>query len=114
MFGFGSTPGCRCANPGRREFSDGEVPAETLVWTAGTAPNPLLKSLPLRVTNVAQWRWTSPGRVPGFPNVWALGDCAAVNDAETGKPCPPTAQFAIREAEVLPRIFISRIARTAA
>jgi hypothetical protein len=28
--------------------------------------------------------------VPGHPGVWALGDCAAVNDAKTGKPCPPT------------------------
>jgi len=33
--------------------------------------------------------------------VWALGDCAAVTDSVTGKPCPPTAQFALREAPVL-------------
>jgi NADH dehydrogenase len=30
--------------------------------------------------------------------VWALGDCAAIMDARTGAPCPPTAQFAVREA----------------
>src|SRR5271169_5168945 len=35
------------ARPGVVVLSDGEVPAETLVWTAGTAPNPLTKSLPL-------------------------------------------------------------------
>jgi NADH dehydrogenase len=28
-------------------LSDGEIPAETLVWTAGTGPNPLTKSLPI-------------------------------------------------------------------
>jgi NADH dehydrogenase len=39
--------------------------------------------------------------LPGHPGVWALGDCAAVGDAKSGKPCPPTAQFALREAEVL-------------
>lgn len=33
--------------------------------------------------------------------MWALGDCAAVADAKSGKLCPATAQFAIREAEVL-------------
>lgn len=33
--------------------------------------------------------------------VWALGDCAAVTDATTGQQCPPTAQFAIREAEAV-------------
>jgi NADH dehydrogenase len=37
----------------------------------------------------------------GCPGVWALGDCAALTDASSGKPCPPTAQFAVREAEVL-------------
>ena len=30
-----------------------------------------------------------------------VDDCAAVVDARTGKACPPTAQFALREAEVL-------------
>jgi len=32
-----------------------------------------------------------------------VGDCAALNDGKTGKPCPPTAQFAIREAATLAR-----------
>src|SRR5262249_20128552 len=31
------------------------------------------------------------------PGVWALGDCAAIPDALTGKPCPPTAQYALRQ-----------------
>ncbi|MGH2521848.1 MAG: NAD(P)/FAD-dependent oxidoreductase, partial [Anaerolineales bacterium] len=39
--------------------------------------------------------------VPGQPGLWALGDCAAVTDGKTGKPCPPTAQFALREAHTL-------------
>ena len=30
--------------------------------------------------------------------IWALGDCAAVMDSQTGKAYPPTAQFALREA----------------
>jgi NADH:ubiquinone reductase (H+-translocating) len=33
--------------------------------------------------------------------VWAVGDCAAITDAKTGKPCPPTAQLALREAQLL-------------
>jgi NADH dehydrogenase len=41
--------------------------------------------------------------VAGHPEVWALGDCAALKDAKTGNPCPPTAQFALREARVLAR-----------
>jgi NADH dehydrogenase len=41
--------------------------------------------------------------VPGHPGVWALGDCASIRDAKTGQSCPPTAQFALREAELLAR-----------
>jgi NADH dehydrogenase len=40
--------------------------------------------------------------VPGFDNVWAIGDAAAVPDpAKRGKaPCPPTAQHAMRQGKV--------------
>jgi NADH dehydrogenase len=40
---------------------------------------------------------------PGRAGVWAAGDCAAITDARTGKPCPPTAQFALREGKQLGR-----------
>ena len=33
--------------------------------------------------------------------MWAVGDCAAIPDARTGKLAPPTAQHALREAAVL-------------
>ena len=41
--------------------------------------------------------------VPGRRGVWAAGDCAAIPDARTGRPCPPTAQFALREGRQLAR-----------
>ena len=49
--------------------------------------------MPLQLTRRSRRRATQA--------IWALGDCAAVNDAKTHKPCPPTAQFALREAKVL-------------
>jgi NADH dehydrogenase len=39
--------------------------------------------------------------IPGYGNVWALGDCASVPDTKPGKICSPTAQAAIKEAAVL-------------
>ena len=39
--------------------------------------------------------------VAGHTGVWAIGDCASLKDGKTGNPCPPTAQFALREARVL-------------
>jgi len=87
--------------PGVVFLSDGEIPAETLVWTAGTAPNPLLRVLPVERDKRGAVIVESTLAVKDHPGVWALGDCAAVTDSVTGKPCPPTAQFALREAPVL-------------
>ncbi|MGH9773982.1 MAG: NAD(P)/FAD-dependent oxidoreductase [Candidatus Acidiferrales bacterium] len=89
--------------PGAVVLSDGEIFAETLVWTAGTAPNPLVKSLPLEKDKRGAVIVDAALAVPGHAGLWALGDCAAVHDAKTSAPCPPTAQFALREAAALAR-----------
>lgn len=75
------------------------VRSSTIIWTAGTTPNPLLQTLPCsrdrgRVV-VNEYL-----QVPDFPNVWGIGDCAAVVDTRTGRPCPPTAQHALRQGRV--------------
>src|SRR5216117_4017165 len=78
------------------------IRASTLVWTAGTAPNPLVARLPLpnRGGRVLVNEYLE---VPGWPGVWALGDCALVPDARTGGFHPPTAQHALREGRVAAR-----------
>jgi len=80
-----------------------EIRAQTLVWTAGTAPNPLLKTLSVEQDKRGAVIVDSALRVKGQPALWAVGDCAAVTDAKNGNPCPPTAQFALREAKTLAR-----------
>ena len=95
--------------PGVVVVSDGEIRARTLVWTAGTAPNPLLKSQSLECDKRGAVKVDSTLNVPGHPGVWALGDCAAVNDSKTGKQCPPTAQFAIREAATVARNIAAQL-----
>ena len=89
------------AHPGVVLLSEGNIHTETLVWTAGTAPSPLLKSLPLEKDKRGAVVVDGTLAVPGRPGLWAIGDCAAVHDATSGHPYPPTAQFALREAEVL-------------
>ncbi len=83
-------------------LSTGErLQSETLVWAAGVAPSPLVRTLgvPLERNRVPV---DEQLRVLGAPNVWALGDCASVpNAAEDGRPCPPTAQHAQRQAKRL-------------
>ena len=89
------------AQPGMVVLSDGEISAATLVWTAGTAPNPLLKTLPVEKDQRGAVVVDEIFAVRGHRDLWALGDCASVSDAKHGKTCPPTAQFALRQAEAL-------------
>jgi NADH dehydrogenase len=98
------------AQKGLVVLSDGEIRAETLVWTAGTAPNPLLKTLAIEKDKRGAVLVDGTMAASGRPGVWALGDCAALNDATTGKPCPPTAQFALREADVLAKNICAALA----
>jgi NADH dehydrogenase len=77
------------------------IPSNTLIWTAGTMPNPLLSSLPCRKEcgRVLVNEWL---QIPDWPEVWAVGDCAFVPDVrQPGKSHPPTAQHAIREGRVV-------------
>jgi NADH dehydrogenase len=78
-----------------------EIRTETLVWTAGTTPNPLLQDLPIERDKRGAVLVDDNLAVPNHAGLWAVGDCAAVTDAKTGRPCPPTAQYALREAYTL-------------
>jgi NADH dehydrogenase len=78
-----------------------EIHTETLVWTAGTTPNPLMQTLPIERDKRGAVVVDKMLAVPGHTGVWAVGDCALVIDAQTGQLCPPTAQFALREAYTL-------------
>jgi NADH dehydrogenase len=80
-------------------LADGRLlPCRLMVWTAGTSPHPLLRQLPCPLEH-GRIVVDETLAVPGWPGVWALGDCAVVPDSRTGKPHPPTAQHAIREAK---------------
>ena len=89
------------AQPGIVILSNGKIATETLVWTAGTAPNYLIKTLAMPTNARGAILVDSTLAVSTLPGMWALGDCAAVTDSKTGMPCPPTAQFALREAAIV-------------
>jgi NADH dehydrogenase len=65
------------------------------------APNPLLDRLDLPHAPTGKIEAEASLRVKGRPEVWALGDCAAIPDAATGRFCPPTAQHALRQGHHL-------------
>jgi NADH dehydrogenase len=85
------------------ELSNGErIPTRTLCWTAGVKPPSVVRELGLPLNAHGRIEADSYLRVPGFDNVWAIGDAAAVPDAaqKYEAPCPPTAQHALRQGKV--------------
>lgn len=83
-------------------LSSGEtIPSRTFVWAAGVSPNPLLSELNLPLHKSGRIAVDETLQVVAAPHIWALGDSASVPDVVTGKLCPPTAQFALRQGTVL-------------
>jgi NADH:ubiquinone reductase (H+-translocating) len=80
--------------------SGARISTETIVWSAGVKPTPALQSAGLPLARNGAVTVESDMRVPGFPNVWAIGDCAAIPNPAGGF-YPATAQHAIREGPVL-------------
>ncbi|GIM84855.1 NAD(P)/FAD-dependent oxidoreductase [Salinispora arenicola] len=87
------------------QLSDGDsFPADTIVWTAGVKPSPMLDSTDFprderrRITCRPTLQVVDGDRV--VAGAWSAGDCAAVPDLtkEPGNYCSPSAQHAVRQA----------------
>jgi NADH dehydrogenase len=86
-------------------LSDGEqFLSETLVWTAGTKPNPMLTQTDLPLDGRGRVECKATLEVHGIRDAWAAGDLAAVPDLtkdEPGATTAPNAQHAVRQARRL-------------
>jgi NADH:ubiquinone reductase (H+-translocating) len=84
-------------------LSDGmKISTYTVIWAGGSKPNSLLSSLECEHDKSGRIMADNYLEVNGYnDNVFALGDCACVMDPNTDKPCPPTAQHALRQAKVV-------------
>ena len=92
---------------GEAVLGDGtRVPTNTLVWTAGVAPNPLLREWSLPLDERGRVEVDELLRVRGHEHVWALGDCARVPNTRSDRPDPPTCQHALRQARRLARNLV--------
>ena len=86
-------------------LADGdEFDADTVVWTAGVKPNPMLEASDLPRDAKGRVACTAKLQVAGTTDVFAAGDCAAVPDLTSSDPdalCSPSAQHAVRQAKRL-------------
>lgn len=97
--------------------SDGkEYPTELIIWTAGQMANPVLKNSDLPLEPRGRLRCQADLRVVDedgnvIPDVWGMGDCAAIPDVTGGGmpdgTCGPTGQHAARQAKQLAKNLVA-------
>jgi len=84
-------------------LSDGSrFEAETLVWTAGVKPSPVVNDSDLPLDERGRLKTTTTLALAGTRDAFAAGDAAGVPDVTNpGQYCAPNAQHAVRQAKVL-------------
>jgi NADH dehydrogenase len=75
------------------------IGTRTVVATVPVEPHPILASLALPQSR-GKIAVTNRLHCETNPNVWAIGDCAAVPLAKEGSLAPPTAQHAVRQGKL--------------
>jgi NADH dehydrogenase len=90
-------------------LNDGErIPTKSIVSTVPSSPNPIVDLLHLPKEN-GRIKSSLAMRVEGSANVWALGDCALVPHPGGAGYCPPTAQYATRQAAVVANNIVASL-----
>ncbi|MBK3496176.1 NAD(P)/FAD-dependent oxidoreductase [Viridibacillus sp. YIM B01967] len=84
------------------------IKAGTVVWAAGVRGSRIVEESDLP-SNRARIAVEKDLRVPGYPEVFIVGDCAFMLNEEAGRPYPPTAQIAMQQAVVAAENLIALI-----
>ena len=88
-----------------------QIDTENVIWTAGNRPNQTVHDLGLPYDQRTGIKVDLTLRVEDHSNIWAIGDCAAVQDVhrEDGGIVPPTAQAAIQQGHLAARNVLKSI-----
>ncbi len=87
---------------GRLRVGDTTIDAGTIVLTAGIVPSRVASDIAVVHDQRGRIAVHETMRSRSHPNVWALGDCAAIPGPD-GRPYPALAQHTVREARRLAR-----------
>ncbi len=93
------------------KLDDGQtIDTYTIIWSTGVTPSKLIAELDCEHDKHHRIIANNHLELEGYEGtVYAVGDCASVMDPNTGKPYPPTAQHALREAKVAASNLIDSI-----
>src|SRR5215471_9673077 len=83
------------------------IASKTVIWTAGVAPSPAGKWLKVETDRAGRVRIQKDLTVPGHPEVFVVGDTAALE--QDGKPLPGVAQVAMQQGRYAGKLIHSRI-----
>jgi len=87
-------------SPTRVKLKSGdELEAHTLVWGAGLQGNELVRSLGLELERGNRIAVDEELRIPSHPEVYAVGDVAAITDAKTEQVLPQLGSVALQSGE---------------
>ena len=90
--------GVKEVQDGAVELTNGErIAASLIVWDTGIEPSLLLRDIDVPKGKHHGAVVDATFRVSDRPGVWAVGDCAEIPQAGSGKTFAPTAQNAVRE-----------------
>nr|WP_263325010.1 NAD(P)/FAD-dependent oxidoreductase [Neobacillus sp. Marseille-Q6967] len=79
-----------------------EIKANTVVWAAGVRGNSIIEKSGFEAMR-GRVKVQPDLRVPGFDDVFIIGDSSLVINEEINRPYPPTAQIAMQQGEVVAR-----------
>lgn len=75
------------------------------IWTLGVKVNPFIQALPFPLTKENQILVTDTYCIQGYPDIFAIGDCARIVDRKTNEADGMTCKEAIPQAARLSKIF---------
>lgn len=93
---------------GEIELADETIRAATIVWGAGVSAVPLADELPVEKDRAGRLKVAGDLSLPGYPEVFAIGDIAHVVGAED-KPVPGVSPAAIQMGRYVGRVIEARL-----
>ena len=79
-----------------------EIKAGTVVWAAGIRGNSIIEKSGFEAMR-GRVKIQPDLRVPGFEDIFMIGDSSLMINEEINRPYPPTAQIAMQQGEVCAR-----------
>jgi NADH dehydrogenase len=84
------------------------IHASTVVWGAGVAPVPLAKTMGVPLDRAGRVIVNPDCSIDGHPEAFAIGDAAAFNHTEDGKPLPGVSPVAMQQARYVAKLITRR------